>query len=106
MTQNPDSPFSRQNDLTKVDSAEVFQDGQESTFRFILQQQGMLLGKHDQLLRSLTSDNQQILQQVSHPTSLVTQLSSPVKGSDLHLLLNSLQSRLPWKLRPNRSPMN
>lgn len=37
----------------------------------------MLLGKHDQLSRSLTNKNQQILQQVSHLTSLVSQLVSP-----------------------------
>lgn len=47
-----------------MDSAEVLQDGQEQ-----------LLGRHDQLLKSLA--DQQILQQVSHLPSLVTLFISP-----------------------------
>lgn len=49
-----------------MDSAEVLQDGQEQ-----------LLGRHDQLLKSLASDNQKILQQVSHLPSLITLFISP-----------------------------
>lgn len=56
-----------------MDSAEVLQDGQEQPLWPILQQPG----SHDQLLMPLTSDNYQILQQVSHLPSLVTRFISP-----------------------------
>lgn len=49
-TENGSRPY--QNDLTIMGSAEVVQDGWEPPLRPILQQQGTLLGKHNQLLRS------------------------------------------------------